>query len=280
MQIAGPDPLVTVLIPVKDGSSHIGEALKSCVGQLKPGLCEVLVVDDHSADNTVELVNNFKDSGLSIRIIHNEKTGVGSALQFGLLSAKGKYVARLDADDKMFPNRLKLQLDFFAKNNDVVALGGQIEPFGSLNLPAVNLYPEDSWDLRRLMGIGNQFADPTVTFLRAEGILAGGFRGFLDGAEQYDFWLRISRFGKLANLPVPLTYYRIHGNQFTQRNQFRVLMKTLIVQMLWTFSIRNLRFTNRLSIYAVSRRWTLLGLSLGSWVVIKTFMRKLTCIHG
>ena len=99
-----PAPLVTVLLAVRDGETYVRTAVESALGQTFPDL-EVLVVDDASADETPEILAAFADPRL--RVLRNDAaTGLAGSLNRGLDEARGRYVARLDADDVALPRRL------------------------------------------------------------------------------------------------------------------------------------------------------------------------------
>src|SRR5207247_1915670 len=104
-----PVPLVSVLLAVHDDARFLREAIDSVLGQTLDDL-ELIVVDDHSTDETPELLAAVVDPRL--RVLRNDaQSGLAASLNLGLGHASGKYVARLDADDVALPERLERQLE-------------------------------------------------------------------------------------------------------------------------------------------------------------------------
>ncbi|WP_225420743.1 glycosyltransferase family 2 protein [Lacticaseibacillus porcinae] len=100
---------VSVVMPAHNGSHFIEDSIQSVLTQTLSDL-ELLVVDDASTDNTVELVNNIAQQDKRVRLIQlPENHGVAFARNAGIQAATGDYVAYLDSDDLWLPNKLELQ---------------------------------------------------------------------------------------------------------------------------------------------------------------------------
>lgn len=242
-------PLVSILIPVKNGAEFLLEAVGSCLAQKTSHKFEVVLVDDHSTDETSKIIKELTSTHPNIRGLTNIGSGVGAALQTGLIEAKGSIILRLDSDDRMSPNRVETQVQTLLADNQLVLCGSQIELFGqgSVSLRA-NHYPLSNSDICRFMQWGNAFADPSVAFRKDFAIMVGGFPTRLNGAEQYSLWLRMSKVGKVKNIPEILTSYRIHSGQFTQSRVPKVVFATILVQMLWMLGVTQLRLKLRLGL--------------------------------
>lgn len=103
-------PTISVIIPVYNGATFIGEALESVFGQT---LCptEIIVVDDGSTDATAAQVLQIAQArGFKIKLLRTRNQGNGAAKNAGLRLAQGSFVAFLDADDRWLPNKLEAQL--------------------------------------------------------------------------------------------------------------------------------------------------------------------------
>lgn len=96
--------LVSVIVPVLDGESHIGAALESVLAQDHDAV-EIVVVDDGSADRTGEIARSFE----GVRVIRQENAGVAAARNRGVRESRGAYCAFLDHDDAWEPEKLRVQ---------------------------------------------------------------------------------------------------------------------------------------------------------------------------
>lgn len=200
------DPLVTVLMSVYNNEGSVSRAISSILNQSFKDF-EFLVINDGSTDNTAGIINSFNDS--RIRIINNKSNlGLTRSLNKGLKKAKGKYIARIDADDFSFPERLEKQITFLESNQDFVLLGtsfnivnndGKIIKEVIFNTPPEKLY----YDLI----FQNMFAHSSVVFRLREVDNLDGYSGDLKYAQDYDLWCKLSRVGKIWVLPDLLTLW-------------------------------------------------------------------------
>ena len=104
--------IATILIPVKDADFFILDALKSCMNQVTSFQYKVLVVDDHSSDNTQKYLEDFSRAYDNFSYLVSPGYGISEALNYGLAMSSTKYICRMDADDVMMPNRIQSQLTF------------------------------------------------------------------------------------------------------------------------------------------------------------------------
>jgi glycosyltransferase involved in cell wall biosynthesis len=100
-------PIVSVIIPTYNHAHFIGEAIQSVLNQIFSDF-EVIIVDDGSTDNTVDIVGSFVDK--RIKYLYQDNKGLAAARNTGLRSAKGEFVVFLDADDILLPNKLAVQV--------------------------------------------------------------------------------------------------------------------------------------------------------------------------
>ncbi|NNF61698.1 MAG: glycosyltransferase [Gammaproteobacteria bacterium] len=203
-------PAVTVLLPVRNGAATIAECVRSVLAQTLDDF-ELIVVDDHSGDETHVALGSFTDS--RIRILPNPGRGLVSALNTGLLAARANLVARMDADDRMAPIRLERQHHYLTRHNTTALLGSRVEKF-----PAVtDGYQEYlDWqnncltaaDIDAEIFVESPFAHPSVMFRRDVVRAAGGYRHG-DFPEDYELWLRLHRLGRrMEKLPEFLLQWR------------------------------------------------------------------------
>ena len=111
-------PEITVLMPVRNGERYIKESIDSVLNQTLTDF-EFLIIDDGSTDRTVEIIQGYTDK--RIRLVRKEHQFIQN-LNEGLELASGSYIARMDADDIMHTERLRIQLKRMKKNPDINAL--------------------------------------------------------------------------------------------------------------------------------------------------------------
>ncbi|MBA3433798.1 MAG: glycosyltransferase family 2 protein, partial [Actinobacteria bacterium] len=140
-------PLVTVLLAVSNGERYLGAALESVLRQTVSDL-ELLVVDDGSTDATPSILEGVGDSRL--RVLRGEKrVGLAAALNRGLDEARGRYVARLDADDVALPHRLERQLRRMVSGSPVAVVGSGVLELDEAGRPGpVHVMPSGSAAVR------------------------------------------------------------------------------------------------------------------------------------
>jgi glycosyltransferase involved in cell wall biosynthesis len=125
----GDSPLVTVLLPVRNGRETLVVALQSIVSQTLASM-EVLVLDDGSTDGSGEIVARFDDPRLRL-VSDGRHKGLATRLNEGIDLARGKYIARMDADDVAFPERLQRQYEYLERHPQVDLLGTRAIVFRS-----------------------------------------------------------------------------------------------------------------------------------------------------
>ena len=210
-------PLVSVLLPVRNGEKYLQAALESVLSQTIDDF-EIIVVDDRSTDSTREILINWLPKFAAGKLVTGPGSGISAALNAGLEQCSGKYVARMDADDLMHPQRLEEQVQVLLNEPEVIVVGTQIAAFRS---PSTFVYSQrlpkqHAAIVERLCATGYAIAHPSAMYRRVEVLNAGGYRSETDGAEDRDLWLRLSELGQLRNLEKTLLFYRVHEAQATQ----------------------------------------------------------------
>ena len=103
------DPLVSVILPVYNGSASIGDTIESALRQTYRNL-EILVIDDGSTDNTMDVIKERAGNDPRVRILRQVNSGVARARNRGLAAAQGEFIAPLDADDLWDPAKIERQV--------------------------------------------------------------------------------------------------------------------------------------------------------------------------
>jgi glycosyltransferase involved in cell wall biosynthesis len=204
-------PAISVILPVFNAAAYVQEAVTSILEQTF-GAFELILIDDGSSDETLAILNGFARSNARIRLIRQENAGVVAALNRGLSLARGRYVARMDADDRAYPERFTAQFEFLEAHPEVAVLGSSVRfidcagtTFGEWRVPATHR------DIKAgLLGGDCPLPHPSVMARREVLVAAGGYCDRFAHAEDFELWLRLSRAHGFANLPQPLLDYRIH----------------------------------------------------------------------
>jgi glycosyltransferase involved in cell wall biosynthesis len=220
------EPLVSVLIPVKNGSRFIDEAVESIISQTWKNL-EIIIIDDGSSDDTMEKLKLLAAKDTRIELQKSQGTGFVDALHQAATLAKGSYLARMDADDICLPNRLSTQMKIMMDRPDLVVLGTaamQIDEVGREH--GIMRMPSNSQTVRKQLRHSSCVIHPSV-IMRSEAFKkCGGFRKPFMHALDYDLWLRMSRIGEIGNLPKILMYYRVHEESVTANNGKKQALKS------------------------------------------------------
>mgnify|MGYP000187395019 CR=1 FL=1 len=116
-------PLVSVVMPVYNAERFVADALQSILNQTYTKF-EFIIIDDGSKDESLAIIKKYADPRIKL-IALTRNQGIVNALNTGLQTAQGKYIARMDADDVSLPNRLAMQVAFMENNAEVGLLGTQ-----------------------------------------------------------------------------------------------------------------------------------------------------------
>jgi len=208
--------ILTVLLPVYNAEAYIAEAIESILSQTF-GDFELLIINDGSTDSSPQIIGSFHDE--RIHFVNNQSNlKLIATLNRGIDLAKGKYIARMDADDVSLPQRLRKQVDFMEAHPDVGVCGSWFESFGGQR--KVVEYPEKDEDIRIMMLYQTPFCHPSVIF-RKEVFNKHGIR-FLPEfihAEDYEVWVQLADRTRFANIPEALLRYRLHSGSVSSSHQ-------------------------------------------------------------
>lgn len=217
------DTPVSILMPFKNAGATLDECLKSIQGQTFSDF-ELLAINDHSNDDSVKIINSYNDN--RFRVLDNPETGIVSALNAGIEFSRAPFLARMDADDIMHPERLQKQLDCM-----------QADPGISLCATQARLFPQSliktgyreymHWqnqclseaDIAAQIYVESPFAHPSIMVTRKAMLECGGYRDG-DFAEDYDCWLRLYHAGKrMVKLDEQLLYWRESSSRLSRNCQ-------------------------------------------------------------
>jgi glycosyltransferase involved in cell wall biosynthesis len=204
-------PDIDVLIPVYNAASTLDVALASIAAQTYRDI-RILVVDDGSEDDSPKLLSAWAARDRRIEIVRRPNGGIVAALNTGLEHCSATYLARFDADDIAFPNRLEWQHDFLEANPACVGVGCAIQHIDEdgarlygLPQPGAPGKGDPDWAPAREPYIVHPFL-----MARREAVVAvGGYR-YVPNSEDSDLFWRLTEVGNLHNPEEVLGQYRIH----------------------------------------------------------------------
>ena len=213
------EPDFSVLIPARGECPFLVQTLESISSSSKSPK-EVILVDDGISSTTLKEIESFL-SRLNLIVLPNRGQGLVDGLNTGLHYSTSRYIARLDADDLIFPDRFKLQIDAMTANPEIVVLGGQATYIDSMGeVTGFSNYSNGRIDNLPEFKTSCMIAHPTAMIRRSVALEVGGYRsictdGRIDLAEDFDLWLRISLLGQVHNLSDSILFYRQHGDQIS-----------------------------------------------------------------
>jgi glycosyltransferase involved in cell wall biosynthesis len=220
-------PAVSVLLITFDHERWVHEALDSLAAQTFDDF-EVIIVDDHSNDTTVEVIREWlRRNDLPAQLVVNDRNlGVAAVMNAGLRVARGRFVSGLSGDDRMMPRLLELQHTALSSSADDVAgvfsdmrlIDSRGHELGPSWLETMDALPPPSTALfRRLLSSPSNFLPSPAMMVKRAALDAVGPYDETLIFEDYDMWLRLVDRFELRFVPGTLVDYRLHPNNFSRR---------------------------------------------------------------
>lgn len=212
--------LVSILMPVYNGSAFLDRSIGSVLKQSYANW-EIIIVDDHSSDNSSEVVKKYLNDKRIILKQNDCNKGIAASRNLALKQAKGDFIAILDQDDEWLPQKLEKQMRLFNSldstfglvycNTKVQFENGHVQPFKKDIAPQQSI--EENF---KKLYLTNYISSLTVVF-RKECIQKVGYfnENIQWGGDDYDLWLRISAQYKFAFVDEVLCIRHEHGKNFS-----------------------------------------------------------------
>uniref|UniRef100_B8HRA4 Glycosyl transferase family 2 n=1 Tax=Cyanothece sp. (strain PCC 7425 / ATCC 29141) TaxID=395961 RepID=B8HRA4_CYAP4 len=228
-------PLVSVILPVYNGEPFIEKTLNSILTQTYSNF-EVLVIDDGSTDQTETVVTSFAQRDPRIKLLKQANAGVAAARNFGIQSAKGEFIAPIDADDLWFPDFLEKQVRCMLNSDSSVGL-----VYAWLIKIDQNGSPTGDFCASRIEGdvyptlLCHDFiANASCVLIRRSCLqCVGGYDSSLkarngQGCEDWDLYLRIAELHQIRVVPEFLVGYRQRSDSMSCNYQSMAQSRELI----------------------------------------------------
>ncbi|HOV30198.1 MAG TPA: glycosyltransferase [Anaerolineaceae bacterium] len=212
-------PKISVVMPVYNGGRFLREAIDSILNQTYEDF-EFIIIDDGSTDQTSAILDSYQDTRI-VRLTHTTNLGLVQSLNDGIAIARGKYIARMDADDWCLPERFEKQVRFLDSHPDVAVLGTactRVTDNGKVQRVVENPSQPGLVRWQLLFGVPVNhpsvfirkqiFDDPDITY-----------RTETPHAEDFALWVKIVPKYKISNLQESLHFYRWHDDNISVREQ-------------------------------------------------------------
>lgn len=208
-------PRVSVLLPTYNRAAYVGQAIKSALDQTYADL-EVVVVDDGSTDNTVEMVRSFTDG--RVRFIRQDNKGISGALNTAFRASRGRYVAILNSDDLWLPELLEEEVPVLEANPDIGLVYARAQAMDTLGRPLGQvLGAPEKYRGQTFASLlyGDHVCGVTAAFRRELAEQVGLWDESLVANEDWDMWLRLSLVCRFRFVDRVLARFRIHPGNIT-----------------------------------------------------------------
>lgn len=210
-------PAVSVILPAFNCEKYIGKAIQSLLSQSFQDF-ELIVINDGSTDNTESVILEFTDP----RIIYQKNLtnqGLIFTLNKAIDLARGKFIARMDADDICIPQRLEKQFLFLEEHNHIALVGCTVilidEKDDNIGLWHLDQQTVNSKKIKYRMPFENCIAHPSI-MIRSSILMKIKYDPAQKNIEDYNLWLKLLNRGFVIDkIKEPLLLYRIHENSVT-----------------------------------------------------------------
>ena len=205
-------PKVSVIIPNYNYAKYIAKAIESVMSQTYKNL-EIIVIDDGSKDDSLEVLANFGDK---IRVVSQKNEGVSRARNHGAEISDGEYLAFLDADDAWLPEKLEKQFEKFAEDGQIGLVHCSMTLINSEDQPIGEMCDgQEGWVAEELLrfertvvsGSGSSSLIKREIFMEV-----GGFDYRLSTSADWDLCYRVADRYKFGFVKETLVLYRIHNS--------------------------------------------------------------------
>lgn len=235
-------------MPCLNECQYIEKAIASIKAQTLQDW-ELLVVDDGSTDGSYELVKAVSAGDSRIHVCRNDQgKGVASALNCGISYARGAYIARWDADDECYPDRLLKMVQYLEAHPGVGMVGCGVEKrlFVDGKLSRVEVFTYEDSDMRLRESMARMVAIGANSMIRKQVFdEVGLYNTEIEGEEELDFMIRVAEKWKLGFIEEPLYIYNViagKGRSFRHKFRKKVIMARLNVRAIRKFGLTPINY--------------------------------------
>jgi glycosyltransferase involved in cell wall biosynthesis len=203
-------PEISIVMSVYNAEKQLENSLNSIINQ-SFGNFEFIIVNDCSTDKTNEILERYSKKDKRIKIFNNKKNlQIAKSLNIAVKKSRAEIVARMDADDISYLNRLKIQLNFLKTHPNVAIVGANMWVIDEKGrIISRREYCTESKKLKKVIFRYSPFAHPAVMFRKNVFLEFGGYDSKLVPCEDIDLWFKIGSKYEFANIPKFLLKYRL-----------------------------------------------------------------------
>ena len=234
-------PLISVVMSVYNAERYLHDAVDSILNQTYRHF-EFIIIEDCSTDRSLEILEDYAQKEDRIVLIKKDfnkgKKGFIENLNIGLDRAKGKYIARMDADDVSMLDRFEKQIRVLEKDSDLFIVGAFLQMIDENgNNLSIKEAPINDNEIKSRMYSNISLYHPVIMF-RNESIR---YREKMHGCEDYDFYFNlILQNKKMYNLPEVLLNYRVLNSSISRKDL--ILIRRAFVEKAKMFFVENKKF--------------------------------------
>ena len=257
--------MISVIITSYNYSQYIKDAIQSVIDQTYNDW-ELIIIDDCSKDNSVDIIKTFNDKRIKL-IINKQNLGLTKSIKRGIEKASGNWIAFLESDDFWAKNYLEEKIKIIKTSQESAVIFNNVEMFG--NIDKINYfnkkYPTKFFDNKKFPK--NMFFDITtknrLLTLSAVCIKKDLFSNFNFNVKDdrfFDWWLliHVARKNKFYYIPQKLTFWRLHKNSYVNKKDKNIKLPT---NMLAYFDI-------------FIKEKDLISLLLAAYILFRTIIKK------
>ena len=222
---------ISVLLPVFNDAQFIKRAVNSVLVNSYSNY-ELIIVNDGSTDNSLEIINSVKDE--RIKVFNKSNSGLIETLNYGLKKCNNEIIMRMDGDDEIDKEKISIQLPYFSNSKSILlGTGGSIIDNKSKFKSLVNV-PEDNISiLKKMRKMQPSIIHASIMFYKDAITKSGSYDEKFNVAEDYELFYRLSRLGELSNMNIPLYKIRKNEENVSVTRSRTQLLNTMIARGLY-----------------------------------------------
>jgi glycosyltransferase involved in cell wall biosynthesis len=222
-------PKISVIMSVYNSEQYLKRSIDSILNQTFKDF-EFIIINDGSTDNSAQILEEYSKNNNCIKIIIQENKGLTKSLNIGIKKAKGKYIARQDADDFSFSDRFEKQVYFLDNNIDIILLGTNKYEVYQNEERLGNYYNIDT--INDLVYLYNPFAHTSAMYRKDIFIKIGLYNETFKTSQDFEAWMRFAEYGKIAMIKDVLVKRYTVDNSISSLKKFNQIKNALRARLL------------------------------------------------